>query len=127
MRFNISLLTLFFLSLFFLLNCRQRTTQPEKYFGTGLGGLGAFNHGTLYIQATFSECGEWGGHQEKVSVDIYKDMSLKVHYQVYPYNCDSIQYYYAARNLTPIIDKSTVLRDGGQKAINDYIQELMMM
>jgi hypothetical protein len=60
--------------LFFLFSCKQeQTTTPlsgrtpllENYT------LGAFNHGTLTIKARFTECGEWGGHLEKITMDIF--------------------------------------------------------
>ncbi|NTS43059.1 hypothetical protein HRG84_19395 [Flavisolibacter sp. BT320] len=78
----------------------------------------------LLIEARFSECGEWSGHKEKIIV--YADSTGNIHalYQLFPYNCDSLQYYYGNEDISPIIEKDQIVGDREKQAISEYIQGL---
>src|SRR5258706_1163319 len=61
---------------------------------------------TISIEARFSECGEWGGHKEKIIVNVDREqMKVFANYKVYPFNCDSMPSYEGRENLKPILDK----------------------
>lgn len=80
--------------------------------------------GKLSIETRFSECGEWGGHKEEISVYADSNKVFRADYRVYPYNCDSITYYYGNRNLEPVMVKTVALGENEKKSILDYIRRL---
>lgn len=44
----------------------------------------------LDIEVKFSECGEWGGHDENMSITIQKDENFYLHYNKYDVDCDNM-------------------------------------
>ncbi len=79
----------------------------------------------LTINARFSECGEWGGHQETIIVNADRDNNFYATYKVYPFNCDSLDYYYVNDTLKPIVDKKIALTNDSKKSIVAYIQRMI--
>src|SRR5213593_3774080 len=68
--------------------------------------LGALNNTrNLTIETRFSECGEWSGHLEKIIIFADSIRRIYADYQVYPYNCDSLKYYYGNHDLSPVTEK----------------------
>lgn len=66
------------------------------------------------IKATFSECGEWGGHKETLLIYAGKDKEFHLKYKLWNVNCDStVEYndgigtYYAP--LIYLIDSTSLL------------------
>lgn len=78
----------------------------------------------LKIEARFSECGEWGGHKEDILITLNKDKRFYATYKIYPFNCDSLDYYYTNENIAPVFTKTILLNDTTKKSIIDYIQRL---
>ncbi len=121
---SILLLTL----LFIFSNCGQKAKQGEQRKEVTFFDpieLGQFN-GTsnLSIEAKFSECGEWGGHRETINVNSDKQQILYATYNVYPFNCDSLDYFYGNRNLNPTIVRKVILDEQKQQSIVDYVERL---
>src|SRR5450432_3509346 len=113
--------------LFPSISCTERAKkidnkQPIAFFNTGFGGFS--QRDSIIIKAIFSECGEWGGHVETIIVNIDKERKFYATYKVYPFNCDSLDYYYGNESLKPIATQKTFLSDNGQQSIIDYIQRL---
>ena len=52
-------------------------------------------------------------------------MNIHANIQVFPFDCDSLDYYYTNDSLQPKINLTTVLNDKGKKAVTDYLQRLM--
>ncbi len=48
------------------------------------------NEPILNIYCKFSECGEWGGHEEHIIISKKNKKSFKLNYEKYSANCDSI-------------------------------------
>jgi hypothetical protein len=111
-----------------LTSCKQKTKKAEHKAEIAFFDpleLGATNRtSNLSIETRFDECGEWGGHKEKIIVFADSAMSIYANYQVFPFNCDSLDYYYTNQNLKPTINKKLVLSDQGKKSVSDYIQRL---
>jgi hypothetical protein len=128
MKTSFSISTLLIPFLFTFSNCAQKAKQveneKENTFFDPIE-LGEFN-GTsnLSIEARFSECGEWGGHKEIIKVTADKQQTLYATYKIYPFNCDSLDYYYGNKNLTPISDRKVILDEQKKLAIINYIQRL---
>jgi hypothetical protein len=81
---------------------------------------------SILINARFSECGEWGGHEEKIIVSMNRGTGeLSAEYNIYPFNCDSIPYYEVSQHLKPIISKRIELDNSKKKSITDYILRLL--
>jgi hypothetical protein len=78
----------------------------------------------LTIRARFSECGEWGGHEEVIVVHKNRGRDPRATYKVYPFKCDSSDYYYETKNLKPIIDREITLTEKEKQGINNYVQRL---
>jgi hypothetical protein len=113
------------LLLIFLASCQQKTEHKEQYLETSFFDPFEFSQAdSLLINARFSECGEWSGHKEKIIIYADKNGNFHAHYKVYPYNCDSLKYYYANENLKPKFDKTIALNDKGKQSIIDYIKRL---
>ena len=80
--------------------CTHGSDKAQQIDDSSKSSWGMFNHGTLLVETRFSECGEWGGHKERLSIDELRNMTLRVKYDVCPYNCESIKYYYAVTPVT---------------------------
>lgn len=114
-----------FLSIIFLLGCKQKTADKAQKLETSFFDFFEFSQAdSLLINARFSECGEWSGHKEEIIINADKNRNFYAHYKVYPYNCDSLKYYYANENLKPKLDKTIRLNDEGKQSIIDYIKRL---
>jgi hypothetical protein len=113
------------LLLIFLSSCQQKTEHKDQYSEISFFDPFEFSQAdSLLINARFSECGEWSGHKEEIIIDADKNGNFHAHYKVYPYNCDSLKYYYANENLKPKFDKAITLNDKGKQSIIDYIKRL---
>ncbi|MGI4866248.1 MAG: hypothetical protein ACRYFZ_20145 [Janthinobacterium lividum] len=87
--------------------------------------LGSYDKpGNILISTTFDECGEWGGHSEKIKIYTDSNRTAYAKYVVYPFKCDSSEYYYNIKNLKPKFDTTIVLNKQKQKAITAYISRL---
>lgn len=88
--------------------------------------LGAYNNKeNLTITARFSECGEWGGHKEVITIYSDEKHIFHAHYLKYPFNCDSMPYPSYERNIKSNFDKEIVLSSKDKKAITDYLHRLI--
>ena len=109
-------------------SCNQKNKNIEQITSTPFFDpfeLGAFTHNNnLIIEARFSECGEWGGHSEKITIYADSTMNIYAQYKVFPYNCDSLKYYYGNENLKPTLDKTITLNEERKKYIHNYILQL---
>ena len=105
-------------------NCKNTVQNERVHFFEALEIGKTKRNSNFLIEARFSECGEWGGHSEKIN--LYSDTNLNIYawYQVYSYNCDSLYFYYGNENLNPIIEKDKLLGDKEKQSIKDYIQRL---
>jgi len=78
----------------------------------------------LYITAHFSECGEWGGHYEKLTISLDKSHEPYLEYDRYMVKCDSVN----PLNLFPyqILDytKHLKLSSKDKESIENYISRL---
>jgi hypothetical protein len=109
----------------FIPSCKQKIKDEEQYPKTSFFDPFEFSKAnSLLISARFSECGEWSGHKEEIIIDADKNGNFHAHYKVYPYNCDSLKYYYANENLKPKFDKTIELNDKRKQSIIDYIKRL---
>ena len=81
---------------------------------------------TLKIETRFSECGEWGGHQEHIIITSDKDKRFYATYKIFPFNCDSLDFYYGKKNLASILNKTIQLNQTTKKSILDYLQRLTL-
>jgi hypothetical protein len=118
----------------FLFACNSSTTSDKQvdkineYSKTFFdeADLGAFGSDTkLFLNAEFSECGEWGGHKEKMVIYAKSDKEFYLSYQKYKVNCDSIGAYYGTPNFQKLeLEKTFKLNDINKKSISDYIQRM---
>nr|WP_321451579.1 hypothetical protein [uncultured Carboxylicivirga sp.] len=85
-------LYVFLILLIALQSCynKKRTTTSDidffsneisKYYGT---------RKILDINIKFSECGEWGGHEENIFITTGNDEYFRLHYQKYKADCDKM-------------------------------------
>jgi hypothetical protein len=122
-------LSIFLYTLTNLTSCKQKikeTQHKEEVIFFYPLELGATNQtSNLLIETRFDECGEWGGHKEKITVFADSTMTIHANYQVFPFNCDSLDYYYTNQNLKPTIEKAIVLGDKEKNSVSDYIQRLI--
>jgi hypothetical protein len=82
------------------------------------------NSGRLSIETRFSECGEWGGHKEQITVYADSNKTFHADYRVFPFNCDSLPYYVGNENPKLVINKTVDVHDKQKKAIIEYIARL---
>jgi len=82
------------------------------------------NFSTLTLSAQFSECGEWGGNQEKLTIYSHDDFDFYLNYQTFTANCDSVGMSgYPFRILSS--EKSTILSEAQKDAITQYVFRLL--
>jgi hypothetical protein len=77
----------------------------------------------MTLETRYAECGEWGGHQEKLEItDSGKTLFLT--YKVYRFNCDSLDYYYFNDNPPILSLKYKFLERQDLSEISRYILKL---
>lgn len=82
---------------------------------------------SLTLEARFSECGEWGGHREEILISNWKRDSSTLIHTIYPYKCDSLDYYYGNDSLAPAsIRQISLLDSSAKEAVIQYIQQLIV-
>ena len=125
---------LFGLFLTFLFACNNSTSTDKRadnsietintFFDEA--DLGSFGSDTrLYLNAQFRECGEWGGHEEKMVVFAKEDKEFYLNYKKFKVNCDSIGKYYGTPDFQKLeIEKTLRLNDVNKKSISNYIQRI---
>ncbi|MFD1552546.1 hypothetical protein [Putridiphycobacter roseus] len=88
--------------------------------------LGASSSETnLLINARFSECGEWGGHEEKMVIYANPDKDFYLDYIRYKVNCDSIGHYYGTPDFQKLDYETTLkLGDDQKKSVSEYIRKM---
>ncbi len=77
----------------------------------------------MTLEVRYAECGEWGGHQEKLEI-IDSTKKLLLTYKIYRFNCDSLDYYYYNDNPPLLSSKSKFLEGQDLAEISQYIQKL---
>ncbi len=124
----------FGLILIFLFACNSSTSDDKKvdnekgqkntFFDEV--DLGAFGSDTkLFLNARFSECGEWGGHEEKMIVFAKSDKEFYLNYQKFKVNCDSIGDYYGTPEFQKLeLQKTIKLNQDNKKSISEYIERM---
>jgi len=121
MKKNIFLLVLFFL----FLSCKKETEKVNDIFfhDTDLGSHGSKTR--IFINSKFSECGEWGGHEEKMELYAKEDKNFYLDYKRYKVNCDDVPKLYGKPEFQKLDTEKTILLDNTKKrAIIKYISDL---
>lgn len=81
------------------------------------------------IQTRYSECGEWGGHTERIWIDRDTLDNLVGEYLIYPVNCDPDSLYYYNEidvdSLKPVFWTQFAIDINGQKELKKYSLDLL--
>jgi len=77
------------------------------------------------ITTIFDDCGEWGGHMEKLILESGTTNEIQGTFIKYKYNCDSLDYYYSLkRDSLPIEFTKKIDFDSFQiKSLEFYFQK----
>lgn len=123
---------LFFgLFLTFFISCNSSTHTEKQVENAPIDiffaetDLGAFEMEIkLYLNARFSECGEWGGHNENMVIYAKADKEFYLTYQKFKVDCKIIN----EHNGTPVqqleLEKTLQLNQDNKKSISEYIQRM---
>ncbi|TCZ66931.1 hypothetical protein [Flaviaesturariibacter aridisoli] len=80
-----------------------------------------YNFEGLNLIARFAECGEFGGHREKIAIAA-EGQSLQCTYSVFPFNCDSLDYYRInGERVSPISVRTRTVGNRDLGAIKEYL------
>ena len=115
----------FFILSIFLVSCNKETEKSKLFFfnETDLGSNGSKIR--IFINSKFSECGEWGGHEEKLELYAKEDKNFYLDYKKYKVNCDDVSKLYGKPEFQKLDIEQTILVDSFKKqAILQYISEL---
>ena len=119
------------LLLSFLISCDPSDTSDKSkekisiFFDEAVLGGNGYD-GKLLIEATFSECGEWGGHEEKMIVFGKPDKEIYLNYRKFKVNCDSIGAYYGTPDFQKLeFEKILKLNEANKKSISAYILRMV--
>lgn len=106
---------------------KQKSIQSEdNELFLNINELGEYNQrGNILLEAIFDECGEWGGHSEKIRIYVDSSMIAHARYMAYPFNCDSIEYYHDIKHIKPRFDTTIILDNQKQKSIITYMSRLI--
>lgn len=78
----------------------------------------------LLITAHFSECGEWGGHYEKLTIVINDSLEPYLNYERYKVACDSVNPLNGSPYQIPDYTKHLKLNAKNTQSIENYITRL---
>lgn len=111
-----------------LINCTEhlKKSAPSKPHFFDVLELGACNPEVrVTIETRFTECGEWGGHKENVIIAADSSETIFALFELYPFNCDSLSFYYKNGKLKPAVTERTVLTEAKKKAVILYVDKLL--
>jgi hypothetical protein len=122
------------LLLLLIVSCQnQESNKQEKlkvdFFDHELNW--AVNKPVLRIYFESNECGEYGGHEEHITVSKKDNQKYKLEYEKYQVNCDSaVKLYngngYRFRPLnTLIVEKEIVIYENEKQAILDFANDML--
>lgn len=117
-----NLLTLTFL--FFILSCKKEEKKTANEFN--FNNLHEVNYNdTLYIKSKFSECGEWGGHDEIIKIFYIKERKTMLQFER-----NKVKDCHDKNQKGEIIKKSAfkkefIISDSQKQALMNYINDLM--
>ncbi len=125
---------LIFIPLLFILTaCNSKTLDKNAEFDFFSSELST-RHGErviIDIKAKFSECGEWGGHEEKIFITTREDKEFYLKYELYCADCDSMVLYKDSIGsfytpLKTLVDSGTMkMQEEHKLAIYDFTQNLV--
>ncbi|MPQ49314.1 hypothetical protein GCQ56_20160 [Marinifilum sp. N1E240] len=125
---------LFLLPAFILLfSCTNSVNEKDNKIDFFPDDISGFQEERLVfeIKAGFSECGEWGGHKEKMFITARKDKEFYLKYELWCANCDSLIEHndslgtYTAP-LMNLVDSSTIrLNNKHKEAVRKFTQDLV--
>ncbi len=82
---------------------------------------------TLIIYASFSECGEWGGHDEYLHIYIKDREDFYINYKKYRVDCDSIGKNYGKPSFQIFESEKEIKINENQKvAITEFIKRMVI-
>ncbi len=91
--------------------------MSESHETLGLGGISGSD--TLFIEGHFDDCGEWGGHSEKMRVFRTKDGTLHAAYERDTVNCPDPSLF----NRRVVDRKEADLNEEQEAHVVSFIQE----
>lgn len=109
---------------FCVVSCKQQKLSDGNKPGTLFSKDFLTGQTPISIGTEFSDCGEWGGHKENILIKEDEKNILSVYYTVYPFNCDSIDYYYHNQNIRPVVNKKVIVTEKGKNAVDQYVRRL---
>lgn len=106
-------------------NNRVIPTSPKNYQTKTFFSLSNFHflNDTIFIYARFSECGEWGGHEEFIKLYV-KESKFYANYFKYSTNCEKMNEY-GMLPMTKVKDTVIIVGDIEKEAINEYSHQLL--
>ena len=109
---------IYFSFIIFIISCsniHKNEDKTREFFKNIIG------EDTLTIQARFADCGEWGGHHERL--DIYRkvDGNLWIHYLKDSVTCPDPTFF----NRHLVNERNDKLTEEGQLAVYDFINEIL--
>ena len=109
---------------FFILSCKKEQKNIVNEFN--FNNLSEINYqDTLYIKSKFSECGEWGGHDEIFKIFNIKERKTKLQFERNEVK-DCFDKSKGGEILqTSTIKKELILSDSQKQALMNYINDLM--
>ncbi len=105
-----------------LKNVEFFSDEISKYRGT---------RKVLELNVMFSECGEFGGHKENISITTRQDEKFHLHYEKYSVNCDNIVYdkdslFFYEEPLNILVDSCTIIMNQHQmNSISNFSHKLL--
>lgn len=124
------------LSIFFALSScatlEKGNKSDEKFFPDDRY-FSEFNDDRLVfeIDARFAECGEWGGHKERMLVTTRKDNEFYLKYDIWCADCDSLVLQTNGTSdyeipVLSLVDSCTIkLNSGHKKDISEFTQKMV--
>lgn len=82
------------LLLLLIVSCNNANQYSDLYEELESDEVVNLGHEPFEITVTFDECGEWGGHTEKIIIQTISENNTYGMYYKYRFDCDSIGYYY---------------------------------
>lgn len=124
MKLNKAMLLIFMA--IFLFSCKSKKFNggiflvPSLYQSYNYGQYNSM--GELNMRVKFCDCGEFGGHEEKIKIWTEDDSKHFAIYEVYPFKCDSLRFY---SRKEPIYTKKLELLSKEKRIVIDCLQWLM--
>ncbi|BEV04648.1 hypothetical protein [Chryseobacterium gambrini] len=108
-----------------LVSCSNKSQEKPNFTKYSFENILSYNNeDTIFIKSKFSDCGEWGGHEELIKIYRSEDRNPKLSYTKFKVDC-GVRDSRGSIIQTKMLTKDIFLSNSQQLVLMKYMNDLM--